>query len=318
MFEKGTNQRKFWESMTQSNRGNTRQVWTLGERKVAVSNLEKIFWPDDGITKGDLLAYYRDLGATLLPYIAERPLVMKPYPDGIAGSHYFRQNLPEHAPEWLDRFETMPLTEHRVKQMPVANDLASLIWVVNQAAIELHPWLSRTSSPEHPDLAVFDLDVASIDRFPLALEVALLVRRELSNLGLDSYPKTSGSHGLHIYVPLDGRDAFDVTHAWARNIAERIEQRRADLVTTDAAKAGRADRVLVDYAQNSFGKTTVAPYSVRPTPGARVSAPLSWDEVETHEVRPQDFTLRSMQKRLERNGDLFSGLFSVRQHLPDL
>jgi bifunctional non-homologous end joining protein LigD len=190
---------------------------------VAVSRLEKVYWPGERITKGELLRYYRDLGPTLLPYIQKRPLVMKPFPEGITGPHYFRQNLPTHAPNWLARFETVPVTEQRLKQMPVVDDLPSLIWVVNQGAIELHPWLSTVMAPQLPNLVVLDLDVAAIDRFPLALEAALLVRRALADHQLVSFPKASGSRGVHVYVPVERRYGYEEVRAWVRAFAESIE-----------------------------------------------------------------------------------------------
>jgi bifunctional non-homologous end joining protein LigD len=295
-----------------------REQWTFAGRRVAVSHLSKLFWPAAGLTKGDLLNYYRAIGPVLLPYIKDRPLVMKPFPNGAGGASYYRQNLPATAPDWLQRFQTESTSVRRTKQMPVVNDLAALIWLVNQAAIEIHPWLSRIDRPERPDVIVFDLDVTSPESFPLALAIADRLRLALEHLGLQAFPKTSGGDGLHVYVPVEREYSYRETRAWAQRLASGLASEDPTQVTTESALQGRRAKVLIDYAQNGFGKTTVAPYSVRPRLEATVSAPLTWEEVQGSTVRPQDFRLQTMSDRLARSGDLWQPLLGMRQRLPHL
>ena len=292
------------------------EAWEFEGRRVAVTNPGKPFWPDDGLTKVDLLRYYRDVGPVLLPHIKDRPLVMKSFPEGVNGPFYFRQNLAASAPAWLQRFETEPRSEHRTKRMPIVNDVASLVWLANQAAIEIHPWLSHTDAPDRPDLVVFDLDVSTLEHFPLALRTAVGLHSLLDGLGLRAFPKTTGGDGLHVYVPIERRYSFDETRAWAKRIAEQMASERPERITTDATVATRMDKVLIDYAQNGYGKTTVAAYSVRPLPGATVSAPLLWEEVAAGSVRPSDFRISTMRDRLEREGDLLASMLELHQRLP--
>ena len=307
--------------MTQSNR--TRPAtdspeWLLDGREVRVSNLDKLFWPSLGLTKRELLAYYLDLSPEVLPYLHGRPLVLKAYPDGADGPYYFRQDLPQYAPAWLRRYETQPVSRRRTKRMPIVEDRASLVWLANQGAIELHPWLSTVAAPERPDYVMFDLDVESVEYFSLALEAASLLRAMLGRLDVQAFPKTSGGNGLHVLIPIATLYSFDETRAWVRAVAERLQQRHPQLVTTSSARQGREKKVLVDYAQNGFGKTTVAPYSVRPRPEATVSAPLSWAEVEAGRVRPADFWIGSLRRRVEEHGDLFTPSRGLAQRLTPL
>lgn len=289
---------------------------TLGGHEVAITNPDRVLWPDDGITKGDLIAYYRAIAAVLLPHLAGRPLVMRPFPSGIAGKAYYRQSLPASAPLWMPRYRYVAKADQRPNSMPVVDDEASLVWLANQAAIEVHPWLSRIDRPDAPDYVVFDLDVMQAESFPLALEAGLLLRAELAGLGLRGYPKTTGGDGLHIYVPLARGPDYTATRAWAQGLALRLERQHPALITSVAGVTGRRQKVLVDYAQNSLGRTTVAPYSARPRPGAPVSTPLTWQEVEAGVVRPSDFVMGSVLQRVDAVGDLFRPVLVGGQSLP--
>jgi len=271
-----------------------------------VTNAAKVLFPNDQITKGDLIDYYLTVAPALLPHLHDRPLVMKPYPNGIAGRFYFRQTLPRTAPAWLPRYQHVPRVDARPNLMPLAQDPASLTWLANQAAIEMHPWLSRVDAPNEPDYAVFDLDILDPARFTLVLEAALLVRREVEQQGLPAVPKTTGGDGLHIYVPIRRGASFEQTRHWALVLATSLREAHPTLFSTESHLAGRASLVLIDYAQNGLGKTTVAPYSVRPREGAPVSMPLRWDEVERGRLRPGDFTIRTAPARLAALGDLFA------------
>lgn len=281
-----------------------------------VTNPAKVLWPESGLTKGDLIAYYQAVAPALLPHLRGRPLVMKPYPNGITGRFYYRQTLPKTAPAWLPRWQHTPRVDAVPNQMPLVDDLASLTWLANQAAIEMHPWLSRTDAPEQPDYVVFDLDVLDAALFPRALDVALLVRGAVEAQGLTAFPKTTGGDGIHIYVPIRRGPDFEQTRAWALALAESLATANPDLISTVSRTAGRETRVLIDYAQNALGKTTVAPYSVRPRPGAPVSMPLTWEEVSTGRIRPGDFTMLTAPARLAVHGDLFAPVLHGDAALP--
>jgi bifunctional non-homologous end joining protein LigD len=201
--------------------------------------------------------------------------------------------------------------------MPLAQDVAALTWLANQAAIEMHPWLSRLDEPEQPDYVVFDLDILDAALFPRALEAALRVREAVEAQGLACYAKTSGGDGVHVYIPIRRGPSFEQTRAWALRLAEGLRDSAPDLFTTESQIKGRERLVLIDYAQNGMGKTTVAAYSARPRPGATVSMPLAWDEVEAGAVRPGDFTIRTAPRRLAERGDLFAPVLQGTADLPD-
>lgn len=281
-----------------------------------LTNPGRLLWPEEGITKGDLAAYYERVAPVLLPHLQDRPLVMRPIPAGIGGRSFYRQNLPKTAPAWLPRFTHVAAVDRQPNAMPVAGSLPALRWLVNQAAIEMHPWLSRVDQPDQPDFVVFDLDIVRPALFARVLKVALLLRLELARLGLTGYPKTSGGDGLHVYVPITRGPSFGQTHAFALALAERLAATEPDLISTDPRPSHRAAQVLVDYAQNARGHTTVAAYSVRPRPGAPVSTPLTWDEVERGRVRPGAFTMQTVPERLAALGDLFAPVLRGGQPLP--
>lgn len=285
-------------------------------RPVMITHPDRVLWPQDGLTKGDLIAYYRALAPVILPHVRDRPLVMRPFPRGIHAPAYYRQTLPRSAPAWLPRFRHVAKADRRVNEMPVIDDLSILLWLANQAAIEIHPWLSRIDRPEQPDFVVFDLDIERPERFPVALRTALLLRDALERQGLRCYAKTSGGDGVHVYVPIARGPRYEETRAWAQSVAGALARAHPDLVTTRLRRGGREDAVLVDYAQNALGRTTVAVYSVRPRPGAPVSTPLTWDEVAAGAVRPGDFTMRTVPERVQRLGDLFAPVLAGGQRLP--
>jgi bifunctional non-homologous end joining protein LigD len=283
---------------------------------VEVTHPERVLWPEDRITKGDLAAYYKGVADTVLQHVRGRPLVLKPYPRGIKAPAYYRQSLPKTAPDWLPRYPYTARADGAVNEMALAESEDVLMWLANQAAIELHPWLSRTDAPEQPDFVVFDLDILKPELFDQALRVALLLRGALAEMGLQGHPKTSGGDGVHVYVPIERGPDYAATRGFANALAVRLEREYPDLISTASAIAGREQKVLVDYAQNALGKTTVAAYSVRPRPGATVSTPLTWDEVEAGKVRPVDFTIRTVPQRLTQLGDLFAPVLKGSQDLP--
>jgi bifunctional non-homologous end joining protein LigD len=292
------------------------ETWQLDGREVHVTSLDKLFWPEQGLTKGDLLRYYRDIAPTLLPYMQERPLIMRVWPDGIGGKNFHRWRVPSYAPEWLERYEYHLQTAERVTEMAVVDDLPELIWVVNGGVIEMHPWVATRNDPWQPTLMFFDLDPVEQVPFKRVLEMGASIGEMLDTLGLLGLPKTSGGDGLHIFVPLELRYSFEEVRDWLGVIIKQMEKQHPGAVTSDKRLAAREGKVLIDYSQNAVAKSIVAPYSVRAKPGAPVSAPLSWDEVRDGRIHPADFTMTTIRQRLDKRGDLFQALLHRPQRLP--
>jgi len=289
-----------------------------GERIVRLSNLDKPFWPDEGITKGDLLRYYRDMTPTLVPHLRDRPFTMKRYPDGWQGKPFFRKNAANYAPAWIKRVPVRVTSrgtpqQSRTIEVPAVNDELALLWMVNTGCIECHTWYSRIDKLERPDWVVFDLDPSADVGFAETVEVALLVKQALDALGLASFPKTSGALGLHVLVPIERRHTYDDTRRFATEVARQIAGTHPDLATTEWSKARRRG-VLIDASQNAKGKTIASVYSVRPMPGAPVSTPLRWDELN-EELDPSTYTMDTVGGRLHRHGDLYQGVLTTKQRL---
>jgi bifunctional non-homologous end joining protein LigD len=288
-----------------------------GRRVLRLSNLDKIFWPDEEITKGDLLSYYREIAPVILPHLKNRPFTMKRYPDGWQGSHFFQKDAPKHMPEWIAteayRSTSRESRQKRTIRYPLVNDELALLWMVNMGCIDMNTWYSRIDRPDRPDWVLFDLDPSPDVGFPETIRVALLIKDVLDTLGLESFPKTSGADGFHVLVPLERRHTYDDTREFAEIVAGTLARMHRGLVTTEWSKAKRKG-VLVDANQNGEGKTIASVYSVRPRAGAPVSTPLRWDEV-VEGLDPGDFTMEVVLGRVEREGDLFAGVLTTRQSL---
>ena len=289
-----------------------------GRRLLRLSNLDKVFWPDEGITKGDLLSYYREVAPALLPHLKDRPFTMKRYPDGWQGDHFFQKDAPGHMPDWIPRrpftvsTRDTPRRKRRI-EVPLVNDELALLWMVNMGCIDMNTWYSRVDRPERPDWVLFDLDPSPDVGFREAVRVALLVKEVLDALGLASFPKTSGADGFHVLVPVERRHTYDDTREFAEIVAGTLARLHRGLVTTEWSKSKRRG-VLVDANQNGEGKTIASVYSVRPRAGAPVSTPLRWDEV-SEDLDPRDFTMDVVLARVEREGELFEGVLRTRQSL---
>ena len=287
-----------------------------GTRVLKLSNLDKPFWPDEGIAKGDLLAFYRDIAPVLVPHLRDRPFTMKRYPDGWQGKFFFQKDAPSHMPAWIKRAPFPASTrdgEKRIIDYPLVNDELALLWMVNMGCIDMNAWASRVDRPDRPDWVMFDLDPSDDVGFAEVIEVALLVKQLLDLAGLESFPKTSGSRGIHVLVPIARRQGFDAARSFASVIAGALERTHPGLVTTEWTKRKRRG-VLVDSNQNGPGKTTAVVYSVRPRAGATVSTPLAWDEVREG-LDPTLFTLDEVRARVARHGDLFAPVLELRQSL---
>ncbi len=295
-----------------------REIWHLDGQAVEVTHLKKLFWPEDGITKGELLAYYRAMGATLLPYFRHRPVTLHLFPDGIHGTSFYRRDLPEDAPAWIHYVDYWPETVSRTIQVPIIDNLASLIWLANRGSIEFHLWGSRLPHLTEPDVAFFDLDPGDAVSFERVLEAALHVYDFLTALGIEGFVKTSGGRGVHVYVPLSPGHTFEQVRRWVKQAAQILAKRYPLLMAVAHGATHEEPVVTIDYAQNSMGRNMAAPYTVRAHPGAPVSTPLTWEEVREGRIRPSDFTLRTVPERVMRYGDPFRTLFSHRQRLPEL
>jgi bifunctional non-homologous end joining protein LigD len=289
-----------------------------GKRELRLSNLDKPFWPEEGITKGDLLAYYRDVASVVVPHIRDRPFTMKRYPDGWQGKFFFQKDKPAGMPDWIETVNIEVSTRERPRQRrridaPLVNDELSLLWMVNMASIDLNTWYSRVDKLDRPDFVLFDLDPSPDVGFRETVRVALLVKEALDALGLNSFCKTSGADGIHVLVPIERRHTYDDTRQFAEIIAGALAVTHRGLVTTEWSKSKRRG-VLIDANQNGEGKTIASVYSVRPKEGAPVSTPLRWEEVD-EALDPAAFTMDVVRQRIAEHGDLFEGVLKTRQSL---
>lgn len=281
-------------------------------RTLSLSNLGKVFYPSSGFTKGDVLDYYVRIAPVALPHLAGRPLTLKRYPDGVTGEHFYEKNCPSHRPDWVETAEIEGV------RYCVVGDLASLVWAVNLADLELHVPLARAEAIGRPDSVVFDLDPGEPAGLAECCEVAEAVRARLSDLGLESFAKVSGAKGLQVYAPLDaGMAGYGRTKRLARAIAESLEDDRPALVVSRMRKDLRRGKVFVDWSQNDAHKTTVCAYSLRARERPTVSLPVSWDEVARGDASRLVFSPDAALRRVEERGDLFASVLSLRQRLPD-
>jgi bifunctional non-homologous end joining protein LigD len=291
-------------------------VLRKGKRELRLSNLDKPFWPEEGIAKGDLLAYYRDVAEVLVPHLRHRPFTMKRYPDGWQGNHFFQKQAPSHMPGWIERRPFPASTrdgEKKIIDYAVVNDELALLWMVNMGCIDMHVWSSRVDRPEKPDWVMFDLDPSEGATFDDVVTVAGLLNEMLDLLELDGFPKTSGSRGIHVLVPIARRHTHADAREFAGIVAGALARAHPGLVTTEWAKKKRRG-VLVDANQNGPGKTNASVYSVRPRAGAPVSTPLRWDEIAPG-LDLAAFTMDVVLDRIARDGDLFAPVLEGKQSL---
>jgi bifunctional non-homologous end joining protein LigD len=303
--------------------GPKRVTVQVGDRELSLSNLDKVLYPETGFTKGEVLDYYTRIAPVLLPHLEGRPLTLKRYPDGVEGKSFFEKNAPSHTPDWVRRVRlpTPGSTKQRETiDFVVVRDLPTLVWAANLATLELHVPMWRVGprgAVRNPDTLVFDLDPGPPATVVECCEVAQLLRDVLDGDGLSSYPKTSGSKGLQLYVPLDATSPWQDAHGYAKQLAQRLTKERPDLVVWQMKKELRGGKVLVDWSQNNAAKTTVAVYSLRARPAPTVSTPVTWDEVAACR-RPEDlrFTSADVLARVDRDGDGFAPVRSGGGSLP--
>jgi bifunctional non-homologous end joining protein LigD len=286
-------------------------VINVGSRSVQLTNLDKLFWPDLGITKRDLIQYYATIAPVLLPHLQNRAMVMKRYPNGAHGPFFFMKHAPAHRPEWIQTCTIRHASQNLVN-FPMVQDLASLLWIINLGCIDLNPWYSRCDDVDRPDYLHFDLDPVKGTPFERVAEVALIVHDTLNQLKMPSFAKTTGSSGIHIYVPIVRGPIQKQVWTFAKHVAMIIAEEHPKVATAEYRIAKRPKgRVLVDYNQNSWGKTLASLYSVRPSPKAAVSAPVTWKELERG-VTMDQFRLDNMPARIKKVGDLWSPLLRAR------
>jgi bifunctional non-homologous end joining protein LigD len=293
---------------------------TKGSRELKLSNLDKVFFPDEGITKGDLIEYYRAVAPMLVPHLKDRPFTMVRWPDGVKGKKFFQKDAPSHMPEWIPTFRTLVSTRESPRQkkwinFPLVNDELALLWMVNMGCIDMNAWYSRVDKPDRPNFVLFDLDPSPDVGFKETVQVALLVKQALDALGLVGFPKTSSAEGMHVLVPVERRYTYEDTRQFAEIVAGAIARTNRGLATTEWTKSKRRG-VLIDANQNGEGKTIASAYSVRPRPGAPVSTPLRWEEVN-EDLDPLSFTMPVVLERVRKHGDLFEGVLSTKQRLTD-
>jgi bifunctional non-homologous end joining protein LigD len=273
----------------------------VGRHSINVSNTDKVLFPDDGVTKGDLIDYYEAVGPQMVSYLKGRPLSLERYPDGIDEQQVFQQNAPQYFPVWIETASVKRVGGKGAVKHAVASDTASLVYLANQACITPHAWLSRADRPMNPDQLIFDLDPA--DGVASARRAALDVHELLDELGLPATVKTTGGKGLHVHVPLDRTADFDEVRRFARGVAEVLVARNPDHYTLEQRKKARRGRLYLDIMRNAYGQTAVPPYAVRARPGATVATPLDWSELEDRRFRIDRFTTRTIRRRLEHDGD---------------
>ncbi|TDE16844.1 non-homologous end-joining DNA ligase [Dyadobacter psychrotolerans] len=278
------------------------------KKHAELTNLDKVYWPDDDITKGDLLEYYSKIAPYILPYLKNRALSLKRNPNGIKDNGFFQKDAGDSAPDWVKKQEIYSESTDKMVNYLVCNDLESLLYIANLGCIEMNPWNSTIDNLEHPDYIVMDIDPSDKNTFEDVVDVALVIKDILDETGMTGYCKTSGSSGLHIYIPFHKKYNYDESRDFAEIIATIVTDRLPKITTLERSLSKRKkNQIYVDYLQNRIGQTLASAYSVRPKAGATVSAPLEWSEVK-HGLSPKDFTIKNMLKRVEEKGDLFKGV----------
>ena len=283
-------------------------------RDVTVTNRDKVFFPQSGLTKGDLVDYYVAVAPAVLPHVRQRVMQMLRYPNGVDGEFFYQKRVPVPHPEWLETY-TIEFPSGRTADFPVVNDAAALAWIANLGCIDLHTWSSRIGDVEKPDYLLIDLDPRGGDPWSHVRTIALVVKDVMDELGLASWPKTSGSTGIHIIAPIVPELPFPEVRRFAKAFAQEVERRLPDIATTTWKVADRTG-VFVDFGQNARDRTIASAYSIRPTQDARASAPLRWDEVA--DVEAADFTMRTMPARIAKVGDLMAGMWATPSSLVPL
>lgn len=299
------------------------EVWQVEGHALELTHLDKLFWPDAGFTKRDMLRYYQQIAPTALPHFQDRPVTLRVFPETAASGSFYQRERQAYAPPWLASASYQPRSsatgagETRTITLPLVNNSASLLWLANGGCVEFHLWSARVTRLDQPDLAIFDLDLGEQVPFTRALEAALRLRDQLEQAGIASYPKTSGGRGIHVYAPLAPVHSYADVRRWVKATAQQLAERRPALVTMASGSTHRGDAVTIDYAQNSIGRNTAAPYTIRAGASRpQVSMPLSWEEIAEGGIHPADMTPQLALERAQTLGDLFAPALLASQRLP--
>ena len=282
------------------------QTRKVNGKELKFTHLSKVYWPDDGITKRDMFNYYYRIAEFILPYLKDRPMSLNRFPNGIKGPSFYQKDVKGKVPEWVSKTYPYTTSEGEHKEYLVGDDEATLLWMASLGCIEMNPWFSRVQSPDNPDYCVIDLDPDK-NTFEQVIEAAQEVRKVLDALGVSSYPKTSGSTGIHIYIPLGAKYSYEQSQLFAKVIVSLVHEQLPDFTSLKRKVSDRKGKMYLDFLQNRPGATIAGPYSLRPKPGATVSMPLAWDEVKRG-LKMSDFTIHNAYDRLKETGDLFKGV----------
>jgi bifunctional non-homologous end joining protein LigD len=289
----------------------------IGDRRLSLSNLDKVLYPEAGFTKGQVIEYYTRIAPAVLPHLHDRPLTLKRYPNGVDAPYFYEKQSPGHRPDWVQTAAVWSRHNARTIDFTICNDLPTLVWLANLADLELHTSLALYHDVKAPTVIAFDLDPGPPATIVECAEVALRLREAFEHLGLEAFPKTSGSKGMQVYVPLNTPATYGDTKSFARGLAQVLERRQPGLVLSDMNKTRRKGKVFVDWSQNDEHKTTVNVYSLRARERPTVSTPLTWDEVEdVREPEELVFTSAEVLERVEQHGDLFAPVAALEQELP--
>jgi bifunctional non-homologous end joining protein LigD len=298
-------------------------TWDLGGHELRLTNLDKVLFPPRGrsrtpLTKRDLIRHHAVMAPAMLAYLADRPVNMHRYPDGVGSKGFWHKAVPSHAPGWLRRWRNEEADPGETEEYIVPDSAAALAWLANFGAIELHPWTSTINAPHRPTWALFDIDPGTGDDFANVLTLARLHRTALEHLGVEGRPKVTGKRGIQIWVPVASRYTFADTRKWVETVSRAIGASVPELVSWEWEVQRRGGLVRLDYTQNAINKTLVAPFSARPAPGAPVSVPLTWEELDDDDLRPDQWTIRDVGARLQEAGDPLAPLIGIQQRLPAL
>jgi DNA ligase D len=286
------------------------------KNKPAFTNLHKLYWPDEGFTKGDLINYYKTIAPFILPYLKNRPLSLKRNPNGIKDQGFYHKDAGDIAPAWMKTADIYAESTGKIVHYLVCNDVKSLLFIANLGCIEMNPWNSTTIKLDNPDYLILDIDPSDKNSFDQVIEVALVIKEILDQLKITGYCKTSGASGMHVYIPCGRKYDYDTVRDFAKILATMVQEQLPASTTLERSLAKRKkDQVYVDYLQNSRGQTLASAYSVRPKPGATVSAPLEWKEVKKG-LHPSRFTIENMKQRADKKGDLFKGVLGKGVNIP--
>jgi len=288
--------------------------------QIEVKYPEKILWPDAHITKLDLVSYYLQMAPVMMPYLKNRPVTLHYFPRGIYKVSFYKRNYSHAVPGFIQVYKYQEISQEKTINVPVIESEAGLVYLASKACVEFHTWASVVDSIYNPTWAVFDLDITDKVSFQKVLEAAYYLHQYLNEIGLESFVKTSGGSGLHVYVPVKRQYTFKEIRSWVANTAQILSKRFSGLFALPDRrnKTHDSDRVVIDYMQNTITRNTACVYTVRAKPGATVSAPITWQEVLEGKIKPQDFTLKTMPKRIKMKGDIFKSIFQLEQEIPNL